>query len=245
MKKYFLVFIFPFQVISINAQENQSAKKTEKELINISQELMNAVAVGDKEIWNKYLDEHYLVTTEDGKVKNKTQIIDELAPLPKGFKGSIEVVEPKVINMGNIAIIKFIAKEYEEVFDRKINTKYAETDTYIRKGGKWKLIASQIMELNAVPNPIKINKELLKAYEGKYQLTSEIIYTISVEGDKVYGQRGNRAREELIPGGDGILFKPGSRIIKLFEKDEKGNVIRMLDRRNGNDLIWKRIKHEK
>lgn len=240
MKKHLVLIIILLQVNSIYGQTPKSLD-TEKELINISQTLMDAVARGDKNIWNTYLDESYLLTDEDGEIKNKAQMLEEIQPLPKGFVGKIEVIEPKIIDMGNTAIIKFKAKEHEELYGQVINTNYVETDTYIKKNDKWKLVASQIMEINAVPKPVNVSKEALKAFEGKYQLTPDIIYTISVEGDKIYGQRGDRPKEELIPGGESILFKPGARTIKLFEKDDKGNIIKMFDRRNGNDLIWKKV----
>lgn len=242
LRLFIMTILIGISTISINAQNDaQNNSKAEKELVSIAQELMDAVGKGDKAVWQRHLDDNCMITTEDGSTKTKAQIIEEISPLPKGFTGSIEVIEPKVVVSGDTAIMKFVAKEREEVFGQLINTKYIETDTYIKRGDNWKLIGSQIMELSADPSPIKLSNEALKKYIGDYQLAENIIYKVSVEGDKLYGQRGNRDKEELIPAADGVFHRKGTRVLKIFAKDEKGEVIKMLDRRNGNDLAWKKI----
>lgn len=71
----------------------------------------------------------------------------------------------------------------------------------------------------------------------------QVTYTITREGDKLFGQRTGRAKEELLPLCKDTLYRKGIwRGEKVFERDGQGKVVRMLDRRENNDLVWKRIK---
>jgi ribosomal 30S subunit maturation factor RimM len=70
-----------------------------------------------------------------------------------------------------------------------------------------------------------------------------VIYTITREGNKLFGQRTGRAREELLPLCEDTFYRKGVwRGEKVFERDSKGKVIRMLDRRENNDLVWRKVK---
>jgi hypothetical protein len=83
----------------------------------------------------------------------------------------------------------------------------------------------------------------LNAYVGQYQLAANVVYTITREGDKLFGQRSGRAKEELLALCADTFYRKGVwRGEKIFERDAKGKVVRMLDRRENNDLVWSKIK---
>ncbi|MEW6738001.1 MAG: hypothetical protein AB1489_42380, partial [Acidobacteriota bacterium] len=70
-----------------------------------------------------------------------------------------------------------------------------------------------------------------------------VTYTVIREGDKLIGQRTGRSKEELLPANETTFFRKGTvRGEKIFVKDEKGRVVQMIDRRDNNDLVWKKIK---
>jgi hypothetical protein len=63
------------------------------------------------------------------------------------------------------------------------------------------------------------------------------------EGDKLFGQRTGRAREELLPLYEDVLYRKGVwRGEKVFERDANGRIIKLLDRRENNDLVWVKVK---
>lgn len=91
--------------------------------------------------------------------------------------------------------------------------------------------------------PAVINLKNLDSYVGQYELAPEVIYTITREGDKLFGQRTGRAKEELLPLCVDIFYRKGTwRGEKVFQRDGQRRVVTMLDRRENNDLIWKRVK---
>jgi hypothetical protein len=78
---------------------------------------------------------------------------------------------------------------------------------------------------------------------GEYELTPGITYTITLEDGKLMGQRTGRAQEELLPADENTFFPKGTvRGEKVFVRDASGRPTQMLDRRENNDLAWKKIK---
>ena len=86
-----------------------------------------------------------------------------------------------------------------------------------------------------------LSPTLLDAYVGTYELAPGVTYVVSREGDVLIGQRSGRPREELVAAGDATFFRKGTvRGEKIFVRDPSGRVTSMLDRRDNNDLVWKR-----
>ena len=84
---------------------------------------------------------------------------------------------------------------------------------------------------------------MLDSYVGQYQLWPDVSYTITREGEQLFGQRTGRAKEELLPLCSDMFYRKGVwRGEKVFERDNSGKVVKMLDRRENNDLVWKKVK---
>ena len=99
------------------------------------------------------------------------------------------------------------------------------------------------MALHNERKPAVIDPNKLDSYVGQYELAAEVTYTIAREGDKLFGQRTGRPKEELLPFCVDIFYRKGSwRGEKVFQRDGQGRVVAMLDRRDNNDLVWKKIK---
>jgi len=54
-------------------------------------------------------------------------------------------------------------------------------------------------------------------------------------------QRSGRAAETLIPEAPGIFFRKGVEGRVLFRRGAAGKVDALIDRRNNEDIVWKRI----
>lgn len=214
-----------------------------EELKRATQELMSAVAAGDWAVWDKYLDDSLLYTSEDGRTLTKAQLKDEMKPLPPGFSGSIEVESADVRQYGNTAVVSHDELEREEVFGQKLVARYHGTDTWIRRGGKWRLVASQVLVHLQDPAPAVVDPKVFDAYVGRYDLSPSVAFTVTREGDKLFGERTGRGKQPLIPETETVFFTPGApRSRKLFVRDGAGRVLRMIDRRDGRDLVWTRVE---
>ena len=98
-----LLLVVPFLASGLadtafGAPATAGARKdgTEEALKRMTGELLAAVASGDWAVWNKYLDDSVLYTSEDGRTLTKAQLREELKPLPPGYSGSIEVERAEV-----------------------------------------------------------------------------------------------------------------------------------------------------
>jgi hypothetical protein len=135
------------------------------------------------------------------------------------------------------------ALEEEYIFGQKLSPVYLVTDTYFKRDGRWQMIASHVIVLPSERKPITVNPKLYKSIVGEYELTGGVRYTITLEADKLMGQSTGRAKEELLPADENTFFPMGTiRGDKVFVRDASGRVTQMLDRRENNDLVWKKVK---
>ena len=236
------ILSFLFSLTPAKEQKSSDAA-TEQELTRIAQELMDAVAVGDKAVWQKYVADDLIYTDENWKVLTKKEIIDSMAPLPKGYSGSIRVTNVQSRINGDAAVLSWRALEEENVLGHKLTPTYLVTDTYFRRNGHWQLVATQITVMPSERKVVAVKPEVYQSLAGQYELAPEVVYTITVEAGKLMAQRTGREKQEWVPADVNTYFTKGTiRGEKYFVRDESGQVTEMLDRRENNDLVWKKIK---
>lgn len=240
MKKiFFTAMLLMSAIYNCMAQADSSAKA--KQIVKIEQQLMAAMP-GNKTPWLKYLDNKWYIVTEDGRGYNKPNFLKTFAPFQDGFSGKIKIIKPVFTFYDKTAIIHFIADERESVYGQDLHTTYAIADTWYMGDNGWKMIASQIFEVPQLPKPVKLNATILKNYVGTYTLSGKKTAVISQKNDSLYIQKNMGKPEALFPETTTVFFrKSDTRGRTLFVKNKKGDVL-MLERRNGNDLIWKRAK---
>ncbi|HMH24146.1 MAG TPA: DUF4440 domain-containing protein [Puia sp.] len=221
--------------------QTDSATKA-KQILRIEQSLADAIAPGDTSIWNKYLDPKCYTITEDGTGYFKKEFLATFGPLPKGFSGYIKVTHPVFSFIGNTAVIHYVADEYEQVFGQKLHTTYGIANTWVQNGGSWKMIGSQVFEIPQLPPAIKATTQILRSYTGSYQMNDNNTCTISLINDTLFLQKKTGSPVALFAETENVFFRQAdTRGRKIFVKNDTGEML-MLERRNGNDLVWKRIK---
>ena len=242
MTKHVLL-IFALLSAAVASAQSTDTASLEKELKRMTAELMDAVAPGKWEVWDRYLDDSVLITDENGETMTKTQLHDGFKPLPSGYSGSIEIAKFRVQLHGDTAIVLHEDFEREDIFGHHLEARYRMTDTYMREKDGWRMVASQVFVVNTDPPVANVDLKLYDAYAGVYQLTPEVTYTVTREGNKLFGQRIGRDKQELLPEDDTIFFVAGApRSRKVFARDSTGKVIELRDRREGRDLVWTRAK---
>jgi len=211
------------------------------QLIRIEQQLMDDIGAGVKDNWNKYMDKDCFIVTEDGGMLDKKGFLDGLRPFPKGCSGHINVIKPKTVFYNNTAVINFVADEYETIFENKIHTTYDANDTYIKNDTSWLMVSLHIFEIPQLPPSIQLPAVALKKYTGVYQLSDSVTCTISLENDTLFYQRIGRSKFPLFAEWENVFFRTDDARGRKIFSDETG-VMRMIERRNGQDVIWKRVQ---
>jgi hypothetical protein len=212
------------------------------EVAALSQKLLDALPSGDKAVWNEILAEDAVYSDEDGRILTKKEIVDELRPPPKGYSGFIKVTQPRLVLRPNLAVLAYVAAEEETIFGQILKTDFPATDVYERRDGRWRLLSSHVTVIHKQPPAIRLAPGQLDAYVGTYELAPGVDYVVKRDGLRLLGQRTGRKEEELSAEAEGIFTLKGYRGRKIFLRDSKGQVIELRDRRDGNDLVWKRVE---
>jgi len=214
---------------------------TETELKRITQELLDAITAGNPAVWDRHLAETCLFGAEDGRTLTKAQMLEEIRPLPAAYKGSLTIANVQVREHGDVAIISYDIPEKLELYGQTLNTRFHSTDTYLKRDGRWRMIAAQVQVLPSELEPVAVDPKIFDAYVGRYQLAPDVVYIVTREGNRLMGERVGREKEELLPKSETIFFVRGKpRGEKVFVKDKDGKVTRLIDRRDNNDLVWTR-----
>lgn len=220
----------------------RAASDADKEvLMRLVRERLAAVAPGDWSVWDRQLGEDVVYAAEDGRVYTKSQLKEDFRPLPPGYSGTIEPGSFLVHLYGDTAIVSHEDLEHEVIHGQTLKARYRTTDTFVRAKGSWRLVASQVLALADDPPAVSVPASVLQQYAGRYQLAPSVIATVGVEGDRLTYERTGRPKTELLAELDGVFFVRGQRGRKIFARDDQGRVTRILDRRDGHDVIWMRL----
>ena len=213
---------------------------TQEELVRRTQELFDAVVPGNKEPWQKYFAEDCIFADEKGRNLNKTQLVADIAPLPKGYSGTIKIVKPKSVIHGDTAILSYDLDETETIFGQKLTARYHVTDTWLQRNGVWQIASSQAMRYYEDPAVARIDPKKFADFSGTYELAPGQTRRVFSEGENLYLER-NGKREQLLPEGSEIFFRKGVEGRILFRNADNGKVDSLIDPRNNEDVIWHRV----
>jgi ketosteroid isomerase-like protein len=215
---------------------------TQDELVHRSQELFDSVAFGNQEPFKKYFADDAMFFDEKGRAMDKAELAKDIQPMPKGYSGTIKLVRPKSHIEGNVAILSYDLDETETIFGQNMTARYHETDTWMRRGGKWQIVAGQVLRYYEDPAAGKADTSKFPSYAGTYKLGPERTLTITAGNDHLYETRNGRPREELIPEASDIFFRKGVEGRTLFGTGDDGKVTTLIDRRNNEDVVWTKAK---
>ena len=224
----------------------QSAPQAAGELNTLlqrqTQQLMDAIAAGDRGPWQRYVAERVVFMTEDGTRKSKADLIAELRVFPPEIWGRIQVTDFDVVRHDRVAVTTYIADEEEGYYGQVLHARYRSTDTWLLSDRTWQMIGSQVLALRDDPPAIDFAPTALDAYVGRYALTPAVLYTITREGTNLRGQRTGRNEEMLKIEMPDVLFVPGQpRLRKIFKRDPGGRIIGFVERRESWDISWSRL----
>lgn len=219
-----------------------AASASHGELEAATREIYEAIPVGDRAVWERWLAEDFVLLDRDGKTLDRATVLADFKPLPAGIEVRLAREEMIVRELGrDAALVAFLVRETETIFGQTLRVDYRTALTFARRRGAWKLIAFQYVELPKDAEPADLDPEQLIAYVGNYAADAATRYEVTLRDGRLRGRRVGGAEVELVPEGDGVFYVPGTEFRKIFVRDRRGEVVEMLDRRKGTDVRWRRI----
>ncbi len=228
-------------IVIVSAPVSRAAEETitQDELVRRTQELYDAIVPGNQELWKKYFADDCIFADEKGRQMDKAKLIADITPLPKGYSGTIKVVHPVSRIIGDTAILSYDNDETETIFGQHLTARYHATDTWMRRNGTWQIVASQAMRYYEDPAIGRADPAKFPESSGTYELAEGQTRKVFAEGGNLFVERKGK-REQLFPETPDIFFRKGVEGRILFRTDPGGKVDALIDRRNNEDVIWKR-----
>jgi Domain of unknown function (DUF4440)/Domain of unknown function (DUF3471) len=214
---------------------------TQDELVRRTQELYAAIVPGNQAPWKKYFADDCMFADEKGRIFDKPKLIADITPLPAGYSGTIKIENAQSRIIGNTAILSYDADETETIFGQNLKARYHITDTWLQRDGSWQIIASQAHRYYEDPAVGKADPKRFADFIGTYELAPGQTRSVTVEGDKLFVERKGK-KERLLPETSELFFRKGveGRILFRYATNEK--VDALIDRRNNEDVIWRKTK---
>lgn len=212
---------------------------TQDELVRRTQELFDAVIPANQEPWKKYYADDCIFADEKGRQMNKAELVADITPLPKGYSGTIKIAKPMSRIIGDTAILSYDLDETEIVFGQHLTARYHGTDTWLRRNGRWQIVASQTMRYYEDPAVGQSDPAKFPQFSGTYELAPGQTRRVFAEGDKLFVERKGK-REQLYPETPDIFFRKGVEGRILFRSGPNGKVDALIDRRNNEDIVWQK-----
>lgn len=174
----------------------------------------------------------------------KKQLLAELKPLPKGLIGHLEVGDDwKVEVHGDVAVTTNSANERLDYHGQVLQSRFRMTDTWLKTKDGWRLIATQVLAVLVDPPSVALQRETLCAYNGTYRLTDEITTTVACTNDGLRSERSGRPAVTQKAEVRDVFFTPGQpRTRRIFLRDANGEITGFADRREGHDIVWKKVR---
>jgi hypothetical protein len=214
---------------------------TQGELVHRTQELYDAIVPGNQAPWKKYFADDCIFSDEKGRTLDKTKLVADITAMPAGYSGTIKIDNVQSRIIGDTAVLSYDADETETIFGQNLTARYHVTDTWLRRNGKWQIIASQAHRYYEDPAVGKADPKKFAEYIGTYQLAPGQTRTVTAEGDKLFVERKGK-KEELLPETSEVFFRKGVEGRILFRYDANGKADTLVDRRNNEDVIWRKAK---
>ena len=238
------VFILASSLVRMSAQTVLRAPETitEGELIRRTQRLYDSLPSGDRTPWQEYYADDVMVFDEKGRSMDKKAFLADIEPMPAGYSGTIKIIHPHAVFAQGTAIFGYECDETETIFGQELHAHYHSVDTWLHRDKKWQIAASQTMRYYEDPAIGKKQTSQFEDFVGSYELAPGNRRTVLRVGSDLYLQRASGAKTKLLPESGDLFFREGVEGRILFHRNGFGKVDGIYDRRNNEDVVWKKLE---
>jgi Domain of unknown function (DUF4440) len=205
------------------------------------QALLDAIAPGERKVWDRALAADAVYVDENGTIMDRAEFLKQLEPLPPGASGNLKIASYSAHISGDLATVVHTDDEQENYHGQMLSARYLMTETWHRDAGEWKLY---LVHAYAVPKDspaISLPIQELWQYVGRYVGGPDLVYLVQADGKQLVGGRQGGPMRSLQVEVRDVFFVAGQpRVRKIFQRDANGKITGFVDRREGEDLVWRR-----
>jgi ketosteroid isomerase-like protein len=115
---------------------------TEAVLMKMERDAAAALVKRDLAGFGSVLSDEAVFTGPDGTVQTKAQLLGDIKSGNLVFESSV-ISDMKVRVFGEAAVATYTTTDKGKYKGRDISGRYRWTDTFVRRGGKWQIVAGQ------------------------------------------------------------------------------------------------------
>ena len=161
---------------------------------------------------------------------------------PSAVKSQVLPAQQLVVRRsGDVAVATFVHERVTQYYGQELHTRYRSTETWIKQGHAWKMLA---LQSRALENDVTANASAVPAlndYVGTYRLDSGNAVTLTLAGGTLLATGKDGAPTVLNPLARDFFAPAGSpRTSIVFQRDASGRVAGYCHRREGRDLLYAR-----
>ena len=256
MKFIFLIVLVittaPMTVLSQTERSQASAQDAAaEEVLRTEREQRDAHLQRDIAKTERLVAEEF-VFTSDRDIGDKTTLLAFLKSAPIDPTLTLTAEDARVKVNGDTAIVigRRVERRRREDNNRE-GTAYARyVRTYIKREGRWQLLAEHLEAIPAERMAVKVDAKVFDDYVGEYE-SAIFDFAVVKDGERLmavpkerYATRTSQGRPpgELLPESEAEFFLKGRDAQVIFIRDRKGNVTHAIMRINGADIRATRKK---
>ncbi len=203
------------------------------------QDLLNAIASGNRALWDATLTPDALYIDENGTIFTRADYLKSLVPLPANISGHLDIVDYQLHREGDAALVVHKDDEFEDYHGHSLEASYLMSETWVHRGAEWKLALVHVYVLAKDPPEISLPPAKLDEYVGHYSAGADLPWIIRRDGDHLFG--GRDGKTPLKVEAPDVLFVPGQpRERRFVQRSADGKVTGFIWRREGEDILWSR-----
>jgi hypothetical protein len=146
MKPILAVIAIVITTLSAFGESNPAISEedpsTEHSVMQIEQELVDALLAGNGATFERYLAENCIFTDPDGMVSDKVKTVANIKSGDLKFQSS-KVEDMKVKTYSNTAVATYRSTDRASYKGKEFSGRFRWTDVFIRRNGRWQIVAAQ------------------------------------------------------------------------------------------------------
>lgn len=192
-------------------------------------EILKEIEIKDKDLYDNYVGKYNFISNTNLDIIKKDNKLYAQVTGQKAFE-----IFPQTNN-------KFFAKELEVTIEFVNNDKNEVTELKFKQLGI-EFVCKRVDDTAKGNTIITVDYSIYDEYVGEYELTKDIIYTITKEDDHIYAKLTGQDKYEIFPISESeYIYKIIDAKI-TFEKDDNNKVTKLILNQNGQEMTASKIK---